>query len=124
MEVVKTGVTKAPDRKILSISSQRQITIPLKFYQALGFGSEAECIISGDRLIVRPIQNATSGEFAEQILSDLVKEGLSGEELLSEFKTRQAQVRDAAKAMLKNAEDIATGKAEYYTYDDVFGTEE
>ena len=42
------------NRKILSISSKRQITIPQKFYQALGFGSEAECVVRGDELVIRP----------------------------------------------------------------------
>ena len=37
---------------------------------------------------------------------------------------RQAQIRPAAEAMLAKAEDIAAGKAEYATYEDVFGTED
>ena len=112
------------NRKVLSISSKRQITIPQKFYQALGFGDEAECIVRGDELIIRPIKTAAGGEFAEQILTDLIKKGLSGEELLAEFKKRQAQIRPAAEAMLAKAENIAAGKAEYATYEDVFGTED
>ena len=99
--VMKRRDTKM-NRKVLSISSKRQITIPQKFYQSLGFGDE----------------------FAEQVLTDLIKEGLSGEELLAEFKKRQAQIRPAAEAMLAKAEDIAAGKAEYATYEDVFGTED
>lgn len=112
------------NRKILSISSKRQITIPQKFYRLLGFDEEAECVVQGDALIIRPIKAVAGGEFAEQILADLIKEGLSGEELLSEFKRRQAQIRPAAEAMLANAEDIATGKAEYATYEDVFEMED
>ena len=38
-------------RKILSISSKRQITIPQKFYQALVIGDEAECVMRGNELI-------------------------------------------------------------------------
>ena len=112
------------NRKILSISSKRQITIPQKFYQTLGFGDEAECVMRGNELVIRPIKTVDGGEFAEQILADLIKEGWSGEELLSEFKKRQAQIRPAVEAMLANAEDIANGKAEYETYEDVFGTED
>ncbi len=44
--------------------------------------------------------------------------------MLAEFKKRQAQIRPAAEAMLAKAEDIAAGKAEYATYEDVFGTED
>ena len=112
------------NRKVLSISSKRQITIPQKFYQLLGFGDEAECVVRGDELIIRPIKTAAGGEFSEQILADLIKEGLSGEELLAEFRKRQAQIRPAAETMLAKAEDIATGKAEYATYEEVFGTED
>lgn len=112
------------NRKILSISSKRQITIPQKFFQALGFGDEAECVVRGNELIIRPIKTISGGEFAEQILAELVKQGLSGSELLDEFKKRQAQIRPAVEAMLANAEDIAAGKAEYETYEDVFGLED
>ena len=120
--VMKRRDTKM-NRKVLSISSKRQITIPQKFYQSLGFGDEAECVVR-DELIIRPIKTVAGGEFAEQVLTDLIKEGLSGEELLAEFKKRQAQIRPAAEAMLAKAEDIAAGKAEYATYEDVFGTED
>ena len=114
---------KKMTRKVLSISSKRQITIPQKFYQTLGFGDEAECIVRGDELVIRPIKTATGGEFAEQILSELIEEGLSGEALLREFRKRQAQIRPAAEAMLDKTEDIAKGKAGYETYEDVFGLE-
>lgn len=111
------------NRKVLSISSKRQIMIPQRFYKSLGFGDEAECIVRGDELVIRPIKTVAGGEFAEQILADLIKEGLSGEELLSEFRKRQAQVRPAAEAILAKAEDIAARRAEYATYEDVFGME-
>ena len=113
--VLERGSRKV-DRKVLSISSKRQITIPQKFYQTLGFGNEAECIVHGNELIIRPVKTVSGGEFAEQILAELIDEGLSGEALLSKFKERQAQIRPAAEAMLHNAE--------FETYEDVFGSED
>lgn len=112
------------DRKVLSISSKRQITIPQKFYQLLGFGDEAECVLRGNELIIRPIKTVSGGEFAEQILEELISEGLSGEVLLARFKERQAQIRPAVESMLTDAEKVAEGKGDYATYDDVFGTED
>jgi bifunctional DNA-binding transcriptional regulator/antitoxin component of YhaV-PrlF toxin-antitoxin module len=91
------------NRKVLSISSKRQITIPQKFYTALGFGDKAECVMKGGELIIRPVKTVSGGEFAEQILEDLIKEGLSGEALLSEFKERQAQIRPIVESMLYKA---------------------
>ena len=65
MAVMERRNTKMA-RKVLSISSKRQITIPQKFYQTLGFGDEAECIMRGDELIIRPVKTIAGGEFAEQ----------------------------------------------------------
>jgi bifunctional DNA-binding transcriptional regulator/antitoxin component of YhaV-PrlF toxin-antitoxin module len=121
--VAERSVDKT-NRKVLSISSKRQITIPQKFYQTLEFGDEAECIMHGDELIIRPIKTVSGGEFAEQILAELIAEGLSGEELLSRFKEKQAQIRPAVEAMLSDAEEVAEGKGDFATYDDVFGTED
>ena len=121
--VIERGNTKM-NRKILSISSKRQVTIPQKFYQLLGFGDEAECVMRDGELIIRPIKVSSGGEFAEQILAELIDEGLSGEALLSKFKERQAQIRPAAEAMLHNAEEIANGNAPFETYEDVFGSED
>lgn len=123
MRLAERDVTKT-NRKIVSISSKRQITIPQKFYQALGFDDEAECVMHGNELIIRPVKTVSGGEFAEQILAELIAEGVSGEELLLRFKERQAQVRPAVESMLSEAEDVAIGNGEFATYDDVFGTED
>ena len=37
------------ESKKVSISSKRQITIPQKFFTLLGFNTEAECIMRGNR---------------------------------------------------------------------------
>jgi hypothetical protein len=78
----------------------------------------------GDEMVIRPIKSISGGEFAEQILAELIEEGLSGEALLSGFKERQAQIRPAVEAMLSDAEEVAKGKGDFATYDDVFGMED
>lgn len=112
------------DRKIVSISSKRQITIPQKFYDALQFADEAECVVRGNELVIRPARVNSGGEFAEQILADLIANGLSGDELLREFKAAQAKVRPAIEAMISEADEVASGNGEFYTYDDIFASEE
>lgn len=112
------------DKKIVSISSKRQITIPQKFFSMLGFSDEAECVVRGNELVIRPVKCNYGGEFAEQILAELIKDGLSGDELLKEFKTKQAQVRPAVEAMIQEAQDVAIGVGEYSTYDDIFSAED
>ena len=112
-----------PERKKVTISSKRQFTIPQKFYTELGFDREAVCTLGDGILIIEPARPENGGEFAEQILSDLIAEGYSGQELLSEFKSRQSKVRPAVENMLNAAKDAANGIGEYYSYDDVFGEE-
>ena len=112
------------EMKKVSISAKRQITIPQKFFTMLGFDTEAECIVRGSELVLRPVKAKSGGEFAEQILADLIAEGYSGEDLLNRFKQAQAQVRPAVENMLLDAEKAASSEIEYASYDDIFGMEE
>ena len=90
------------ESKKVSISSKRQITIPQKFFTLLGFNTEAECIMRGNELVLRPVKENTSGEFAEQVLADLIRQGYSGEELLEKFKqTQRKSVRQLKQCLPK-----------------------
>ena len=115
---------RAPEQKRVSISSKRQFTIPQKFYLELGFERDAVCTMADGMLILQPASHIPGGEFAENILADLIAEGYSGQELLDEFKARQAKVRPSVEALLEKAKDVARGKGEYATYDEIFGTED
>lgn len=112
---------KKYDKKRVMISRKRQFTIPQKFYTELGFDREATCTILDGKLIIEPIAPVSGGEFAEQILTELIAEGYNGQVLLTEFKKRQAKVRPAVEAMLNDAQAAALGKSEYATYDEIFG---
>lgn len=112
------------EMKNISISAKRQITIPLKFFTMLGFDTEAECMVRGNELIIRPTKAHTSGEFAEQILSDLIAQGYSGNELLKRFKHIQRQIRPAVEAMLNDAKCAANSETVYVSYEDIFSEED
>lgn len=90
----------------------------------LRFDERAEFEPRGDELILRPIRKASTGEFAEQILADLIKQELSEDELMAAFKQEQAKVRPAVEAMLTEAENVAAGTGEYETYDALFTSQE
>lgn len=115
------AVARAPEQKRVTITSKRQFTIPQKFFTELGFDREAVCTLGDGMLIIEPAKSENGGEFAEQILADLIAEGYSGQDLLSEFKSRQSKVRPAVEKMLKVAKDAANGIGEYYSYEDIFG---
>lgn len=80
MAIAEKGVSKM-NRKVLSVSAKRQITIPQKFFQTLGFGDKAEYILCDNELVIRPIKTLSEEEFSEQILTELIEEGLSEETL-------------------------------------------
>lgn len=72
---------------------------------------------------IRPARHMDGGEFAEQILADLIAKGYSGDELLQAFKEAKKQIRPAVEAMLDDAEDAARHPEKYASYEDVFGVE-
>lgn len=122
--MIMIAAQRAPEQKRVSISSKRQFTIPQKFYSELGFDRDAICTMADGMLIIQPASHISGGEFAENILADLIAEGYSGQELLNEFKDRQSKIRPAVEVLLEKAKDAAHGKGEYATYDDIFGSED
>ena len=123
MNTAETKGAGIMDIKKVSISAKRQITIPQKFFTLLGFDDEAECVVRGNELVIRPVRNNSGGEFAEQILADLIAEGLNGDELLKKFKETQKKVRPAIEEMLEDASKAAMSEGGFETYSDVFGSE-
>lgn len=111
----------AVERKIINVTGKRQITIPLKYFNALGLGKEVECEFAENAIIIRPFKNDTG--FATEILKDLVKEGYSGNELVKEFENRQNDISKAVSVLLTEADDIASGRKKGATFKDIFGEE-
>lgn len=118
------GMVSVLDKKTISITGKRQITIPQKFYESLGFEKEAECVLRDGELVIRPVRNQEGEMFSEQILADLISQGHSGEELLTAFRQAKAQIRPAVEAMLEEAENAAAHPEKYASYEDVFGAED
>ena len=111
---------KSLDKKYIRISSKRQITIPQKYYDALGFGDQAECILNDSAIIIKPVRENTDFDFSEQILTDLISKGYSGDELLKRFKEYSHGIKNAVYDLVDKANKIAEGKSEYYSMKEVF----
>ena len=62
-----------------------------------------------------------TGEFDEEILEDLIKQGYAGEDLLNEFKKMRAKVPSALEKMLEDL--ILQSKGESYSMEEVFDDE-
>lgn len=110
------------DRKIISVSQKRQITIPLKFFKQLGLDTEVECFVQNDSIVIRPIRN-NQGEFSVEILKDLVDQGLSGDELVRQFEVESRNIKKAIGIMVEESERIASSEIPAATFADVFGNE-
>jgi bifunctional DNA-binding transcriptional regulator/antitoxin component of YhaV-PrlF toxin-antitoxin module len=108
------------DRKIISITGKRQLTIPLKFYEKLELGKEVECFIEKNALIIRPLSQ-DDGAFAIEILKDLVSQGYSGNELVAKFTGERQNMKIAIRELLAEGNDIASGKKKGASMKDIFG---
>jgi len=116
--MIQQQVNSTPKKRI-SVSQQRQITIPVEFFNSLGIQNEVDCFMQNNQIIIRPARD--SGEFDEQILADLISSGYSGEELLAKFKENRRKIRPAVEHLLDEADKAATGEGEYATLADLFG---
>ncbi|MDX9888953.1 MAG: AbrB/MazE/SpoVT family DNA-binding domain-containing protein [Anaerovoracaceae bacterium] len=93
-------------KRQISISSKRQITIPAKYFEALELNKELDCIYSGNMLILTPVRSEDS-PFAEEILKDLIDQGYSGDKLMSEVTKMNRNIRPAVEKMIEEADRIA-----------------
>ncbi len=126
--MIKTKIKQkdAPiEKRRINISSKRQITIPIKYYEALGLDKELDCIYSNNMLILTPIQN-NNPAFSEQILADLINQGYTGENLLAEFTKINRQIRPAIEKIIEEADLLAMATSPNYVdpTDSIFGTDE
>jgi len=121
MSQVKTTGEAPMIIKRISVSQKRQITIPIEFYNSIGIDKEVECYVQNNAIVIRPVQES-GGEFDEQILADLISQGLSGQELLDKFKEARRQVRPAVESLLAEARLAAQGQTSSDSYEDVFGS--
>ena len=111
------------NRKIISVSKKRQITIPLQFYKHLDLESEVECSLEDGSIVIRPLHREPS-EFSVEILKDLVSKGYSGGDLIKRFEAESKNVKRAVTNILEEADAIAAGEKPAATFDDIFGSED
>ena len=106
------------ETKRISISSKGQMTMPKKYYLKYNIHNSVDIIDMGDGLFIKPI-NENLGELDEEILADLISQGISGKELLTEFKKQRKKITPAVEKMLNEIEEIVKNK-DYETFDEVF----
>ena len=118
--MIRSVNDKNIEKRIIHVSGKRQITIPLKYHQALGLADQVVCSLENGALIIRPLTH-DGHEFSVEILKDLVSQGLSGDELVNKFTEYSHQLKKAVQTMIKEADDIAAGHCYSASMDEVFG---
>lgn len=108
--------------RIIRVSKKRQITIPLKYYEALDLGDQVECSLENGAIVIRPLRR-TDDEFSVEILKELVSKGFSGDELVREFEAARYRVRKAVDRLLEEVDRIADGTQSSACFDDIFNPE-
>jgi len=86
--------------KIVSVSSQRQITIPKEFYERLDIGSSVKVTMEENSIVISPF-SFNQDDFSDEILKDLIHEGYSGYELLEKFRDKKNRLKKAVDSLKK-----------------------
>ena len=109
-------------KKRISVSQKRQITIPVEFFNTIGIENEVECYVQNNAIVIKPVRE-NGGMFDEEILADLIAKGYSGDELLTQFKNARKQIRPAVEKMFDESRKATQNPDKYDSYEDVFGVE-
>lgn len=118
-ELERVPMSNPKKVKRIAVSSKRQISIPKEFHDLLNIGEEVILELHGNHLVLKPAHESFD-DFSENILQDLVHEGFTGNELVTEFKNRKGQLRNAVESLVE--ETKASGRRT--TIDDLFGEED
>ena len=110
--------------KRIAVSEKRQITIPKEYYEALNIGNEIECAMVDNYMIIKPITENSLEEFSEYILQDIINEGYKNEEILNEFKKRRNELKNSARELIKDIDEVAKNSEKYAKFDDIFKEDE
>ena len=112
------------ERRIIRVSMKRQITIPQKYFDSLGFHHEAECVLGNGYILIRPVQDKSGSEFSEQILAELIAQGFTGPMLLEKFKQESKKIRPAVERMIAETDALIQKGEGKISLRELFGTEE
>ncbi|MCL2088652.1 MAG: AbrB/MazE/SpoVT family DNA-binding domain-containing protein [Oscillospiraceae bacterium] len=110
--------------KILNVTDDRQVTIPLVFFEELHFGKKAECFVANDAVIIRPFETANDNfndVFTIDILKDLISQGYNGNELVEKFEEQHINIKKAIGVLISESDEIAAGNLKSVSTEDIFG---
>ena len=93
----------------ITISSQRQITIPAKAYEEAGFKDYALCTWTDKGMFLQPL-DVEDEDVTIDILRYLINEGYEGEDLIAQYKAMKKKVVSVKDKLDEAERDIAEGR--------------
>ena len=101
------------ESQIIKISSKRQVTIPAKIYQEVGYKEYALCTWTDEGMFLQPL-DVDDDDVTVDILRFLVAEGYEGESLIEKYQEVKKKIV-SVKDRLDEAElDAAEGRIDSY----------
>ncbi len=124
---IEEGNSMIRKSRLATVTKKRQFTIPKDFFDELEMKpGKVRCILDEGRIIIEPIQSTNFWDFSGDLLEELVKEGLEGEELVNQFKQRKDIVKEAFTLMVEEAgEEIKKdgGKESEELFNEILGND-
>lgn len=97
----------------IKISSKRQITIPAKYYEAVGFGEYALCTWTDQGILLQPL-DVDDEDVTVDILRSLVKQGFEGEELIERYQETKRKIVSVRRKLEEAERDVSDGRVDTY----------
>ena len=97
----------------IKISSKRQITIPVKYYEAAGFGEYALCTWTDQGILLQPL-DVDDEDVTVDILRSLVKQGFEGEELIERYQETKRKIVSVRRKLEEAERDVSDGRVDTY----------
>lgn len=94
------------DKKRVSISSRRQLSIPKEYYESLNMSDEAIVELHGNRLVIRPAPTEEDSEqsgFIEFIYQDVINEGYQGKKIIDEVNRRKKLIKPSVRSFIDDS---------------------
>ena len=103
------GMAALAEPLAIKISSKRQITIPAKAYEEVGFKDYALCTWTDKGMFLQPL-DVEDEDATIDILRYLISEGYEGEDLITQYKVMKKKVVSVKDKIDEAERDIAEGR--------------
>lgn len=107
------AVAALAEPQAIKISSKRQITIPAKLYEEMGFTEYALCTWTEDGLLLQPLE-VSDEDTTVDILRYLIAQGHEGEDLIERYQEMKRKIVPLKKLIEEAEDDVREGRVKSF----------